>query len=287
MRKQPRDFHVVLIAGIIFFFASTAFPKEIGVGIMAIALTCFGIAFFIRKKQTTYIAGMIFKNQPATTLPGQPHNGTPTSRPTPLLIRLMVGTLFGLIALCVLGATLQAITTPTAPQPTATVPARAAAIAIKTPTDVPTEIPATPTRQPTNTPTPTASPTLTRQPTNTTTPTVPPTSTNTLAPTPTTPAKSPTSLPPTLAPLPTSAPIQPTVKPAATNPPAQSSCPNGCVSQIPGCLIKGNISDSKEKIFHVPGGASYNATIIDPSKGERWFCTESEAVANGWRKALK
>jgi endonuclease YncB( thermonuclease family) len=49
-----------------------------------------------------------------------------------------------------------------------------------------------------------------------------------------------------------------------------------------GCLIKGNISENGH-IYHVPGSRSYNATKIDESKGERWFCTEEEARAAGWR----
>jgi micrococcal nuclease len=65
-----------------------------------------------------------------------------------------------------------------------------------------------------------------------------------------------------------------------------SSCPNGCTEPPSGCLIKGNINSEGVKIYHVPGGGSYNVTKITPSKGERWFCTEAEAVANGWRKAL-
>ena len=48
------------------------------------------------------------------------------------------------------------------------------------------------------------------------------------------------------------------------------------------CKIKGNISRNG-KIYHVPGSASYNATKIDESKGEQWFCTEAEAQAAGWR----
>ncbi len=49
-------------------------------------------------------------------------------------------------------------------------------------------------------------------------------------------------------------------------------------------MIKGNISTSSgEKIYHVPGGAFYEQTVIDESAGERWFCTEPEAVAAGWR----
>ena len=51
-------------------------------------------------------------------------------------------------------------------------------------------------------------------------------------------------------------------------------------------VIKGNISTSTgEKIYHVPGQQFYDATVINETKGERWFCTEAEAVTAGWRKA--
>lgn len=51
-------------------------------------------------------------------------------------------------------------------------------------------------------------------------------------------------------------------------------------------VIKGNISLSTgEKIYHVPGGEFYDQTVITAAKGERWFCTEAEAVAAGWRKS--
>jgi hypothetical protein len=53
------------------------------------------------------------------------------------------------------------------------------------------------------------------------------------------------------------------------------------------CLIKGNISSKKEKIYHLPGQQYYEKTIIDESKGERWFCTEEEAIEAGWRKSLR
>ncbi|MFA7653446.1 MAG: thermonuclease family protein [Candidatus Magasanikbacteria bacterium] len=56
------------------------------------------------------------------------------------------------------------------------------------------------------------------------------------------------------------------------------------VSQTTGCVIKGNIS-GKEKIYHLPGCQSYKQTIIDEKAGEKWFCTEDEAVKAGWRKA--
>lgn len=52
------------------------------------------------------------------------------------------------------------------------------------------------------------------------------------------------------------------------------------------CTIKGNISSSKEKIYHMIGCGSYAKTTIDESAGEKWFCTEREALEAGWRKAL-
>ena len=48
------------------------------------------------------------------------------------------------------------------------------------------------------------------------------------------------------------------------------------------CLIKGNVSKGG-RIYHLPGSRSYDETRIDPTKGERWFCTEQEAKAAGWR----
>ena len=53
------------------------------------------------------------------------------------------------------------------------------------------------------------------------------------------------------------------------------------------CVIKGNISSNGEKIYHMPGQRYYDKTIINESYGERWFCTEEEAVAAGWRKSLR
>jgi micrococcal nuclease len=62
-------------------------------------------------------------------------------------------------------------------------------------------------------------------------------------------------------------------------------CAGGCVTPPAGCVIKGNISASGEKIYHVPGQRYYEQTVIEPEKGERWFCTEEEAVTAGWRKS--
>ena len=53
------------------------------------------------------------------------------------------------------------------------------------------------------------------------------------------------------------------------------------------CIIKGNISASGERIYHLPFQHFYSRTKIDESKGERWFCTEQEALDAGWRRALR
>ena len=68
----------------------------------------------------------------------------------------------------------------------------------------------------------------------------------------------------------------PTIIPPATQVPATGSS----------CTIKGNISSSAEKIYHVSGCGSYTKTVIEESRGERWFCSEAEAQSAGWRKAL-
>jgi hypothetical protein len=73
-------------------------------------------------------------------------------------------------------------------------------------------------------------------------------------------------------------------KPSATRlaAPAESSGqPQGsdCPTTSP---IKGNISTSGERIYHVPGGRSYRAT-----RPEACFASPAEAEAAGFRRALR
>lgn len=49
------------------------------------------------------------------------------------------------------------------------------------------------------------------------------------------------------------------------------------------CVIKGNINRRGERIYHTPSSPWYSRTHIDTSRGERWFCSEAEARAAGWR----
>ena len=61
-----------------------------------------------------------------------------------------------------------------------------------------------------------------------------------------------------------------------------SKAPDAPKSPNKACRIKGNISKSG-RIYHVPGSTWYEQTQINEARGERWFCTEEEARAAGWR----
>jgi endonuclease YncB( thermonuclease family) len=49
-----------------------------------------------------------------------------------------------------------------------------------------------------------------------------------------------------------------------------------------GCAIKGNVTRNG-KIYHMPWSPWYAQIRIELDKGKRWFCTEAEAIAAGWR----
>jgi endonuclease YncB( thermonuclease family) len=51
------------------------------------------------------------------------------------------------------------------------------------------------------------------------------------------------------------------------------------------CVIKGNITRSGH-IYHMPWDRWYDKTRVETAKGERWFCSEAEALAAGWRPAV-
>jgi endonuclease YncB( thermonuclease family) len=52
------------------------------------------------------------------------------------------------------------------------------------------------------------------------------------------------------------------------------------------CAIKGNVNRHGERIYFLHGNSAYGKVRMDKGMGERWFCSEHEAVATGWRKAL-
>lgn len=52
------------------------------------------------------------------------------------------------------------------------------------------------------------------------------------------------------------------------------------------CLIKGNVNRKGERIYHLPGSVHYSQVKMN-GVGKRWFCSEVEAKAAGWRPAVK
>ena len=50
-------------------------------------------------------------------------------------------------------------------------------------------------------------------------------------------------------------------------------------------MIKGDITRDGKKIYYTPGSRYYSRARIDEAAGERWFCSETEARASGWRKS--
>jgi endonuclease YncB( thermonuclease family) len=53
------------------------------------------------------------------------------------------------------------------------------------------------------------------------------------------------------------------------------------------CVIKGNINDRGRHIYHMPGDKFYSRITISVAKGERWFCSEAEAIAAGWQHSRR
>jgi endonuclease YncB( thermonuclease family) len=51
-----------------------------------------------------------------------------------------------------------------------------------------------------------------------------------------------------------------------------------------GCPIKGQLS-GQNRTYVLPWSATYDRVRVRESRGERWFCSEAEAQAAGWRSA--
>jgi phosphatidylserine/phosphatidylglycerophosphate/cardiolipin synthase-like enzyme len=57
------------------------------------------------------------------------------------------------------------------------------------------------------------------------------------------------------------------------------------------CPIKGNVSGKGERIYHKPGDRDYDRVVMKDcdhhtcAQGKRWFCSDAEAEAAGWRHA--
>jgi endonuclease YncB( thermonuclease family) len=55
---------------------------------------------------------------------------------------------------------------------------------------------------------------------------------------------------------------------------------------LPDCIIKGNVNRKGERIYFRPAQLDY-ARVDMTKPGKRWFCTEDEAKAAGWRPAAR
>ena len=56
----------------------------------------------------------------------------------------------------------------------------------------------------------------------------------------------------------------------------------------PNCVIKGNFENKRasgRKLYYLPNCAQYKFVLVEKDLGERWFCTEKEAIAAGYIKA--
>lgn len=56
----------------------------------------------------------------------------------------------------------------------------------------------------------------------------------------------------------------------------------------PNCIIKGNLENKDKfgrKLYYLPNCAQYKFVQVEKDLGERWFCTEKEAIAAGYIKA--
>ncbi|MDP1722948.1 MAG: thermonuclease family protein [Candidatus Gottesmanbacteria bacterium] len=53
----------------------------------------------------------------------------------------------------------------------------------------------------------------------------------------------------------------------------------------PSCSIKANVTTNGIPTYHFPGCQTYATTKLELHHGDRWFCTEKEAVKAGFRKA--
>jgi len=52
-----------------------------------------------------------------------------------------------------------------------------------------------------------------------------------------------------------------------------------------GCVVKGNLDKLDKRWYHLPEMRHYNQVVVNLDKGDRWFCSQEEAVKAGFSKA--
>jgi hypothetical protein len=64
--------------------------------------------------------------------------------------------------------------------------------------------------------------------------------------------------------------------------PFAGPCLTGCARRPADCSIK---AIAAERQYYVPGDREYDRRLVLAERDDRWFCTEAEAVGNGWRRS--
>jgi len=54
-----------------------------------------------------------------------------------------------------------------------------------------------------------------------------------------------------------------------------------------GCVVKGNVGRDGVRYYHLSSFRHYSATVVNFDKGDQYFCSEKEAIAAGWTKAVE
>ncbi len=67
----------------------------------------------------------------------------------------------------------------------------------------------------------------------------------------------------------------------------REECPTSTGQSNPQCRFKRTINDHGDRIDHLPGDPRYAWIKLDATTGERWFCSEKEALTAGWRPPRK
>jgi len=53
----------------------------------------------------------------------------------------------------------------------------------------------------------------------------------------------------------------------------------------PTCMVKGKVTKAGDRFYYGPLDEVYDQLSVDPKKGERFFCSDDQARASGWRRA--
>ncbi len=58
----------------------------------------------------------------------------------------------------------------------------------------------------------------------------------------------------------------------------------GEVTDTTFCVVKAVVTDEGQKIFYIPSDENYDQITVDPDRGEHVFCSDDEAILQGWNR---